>query len=420
MIVVELNEFCADLFEFATQRLRLPAIARLLAMKRTQTITTEKRERHGLDPWVQWVSVHTGRTADKHGIEHLGDIPNLDTKQLWEVLSEKGISSGVWGAMNASRASASRCLFFLPDPWTFSETAYPRELNDFLALPRYYSKNYLHLRTKQIIKNGIRILKFLSKLEILRVIIGLLPTFVKTVLRHGIKNYVLFSLFDVINAKVFQVYHDKYKPDFSIIFLNSMAHAQHHLWTEKSGISKEMQYALVMIDRAMSTIFDNNPNEDLVILNALTQVQSFDDEDYLFRQRNPQAFLQMAGIKHARIEQLMTNDAHVFFDTQEDLEKAFNLLSDATIDGVKVFDVKKYKDQLKLFYQFDYWKAIESEAKLIINGKSLVFFDLFDCVVRRSGKHVPRGDIYSSKAIFSNKIPNHKIFNYILQEYGCQ
>ena len=420
MIVIELNEFSADLFHSATKQMHLPAIERVLAMHWSKTITNDKEERHGLDPWVQWVSIHTGKSSEIHGIQHLGDVPNLNTKQVWEVLSDKGISSGVWGVLNASYANAKNCLFFLPDPWTFSERAHPEELNELLALPRYYSKNYLHVEKSALIGSALRMLRFLFRPKIAFKLIGLVPVFTKTIINHGLNNYALFSLFDVLNAAIFQVYHKNYQPRFSIIFLNSIAHVQHHHWTGDSHLSKQMRCCLALMDRALSLIFKNNIKEDMVIINGLTQVQSIDDNEYLYRQINPSDFLGQAGIKFSHVEQLMTNDAHVFFDSQEDMETAYQALKEATITGRYVFDVKKYHDDSqKLFYQFDYWKRIESDALLLINGKSFPFYDLFEQVVKRSGKHVPRGDIFSSRPIFNDNIQNHEVFDYILNEYAC-
>jgi len=144
LMLIELNEFSVDLLRRGVEELDLRNLRRLLAMDASRTTTQDQVEHRGLDPWVQWVSVHTGVPSSTHGILHLGDTPgNLGFHQVWERLSELGVSSGLWGAMNANRPGASECRFFLPDPWTFSERAYPEELNGLLELPRYYSTNYL-------------------------------------------------------------------------------------------------------------------------------------------------------------------------------------------------------------------------------------------------------------------------------------
>ena len=36
-----------------------------------------KKEHHGLDPWVQWVSIHTGKPSSEHKILELGKVSEL-------------------------------------------------------------------------------------------------------------------------------------------------------------------------------------------------------------------------------------------------------------------------------------------------------------------------------------------------------
>ena len=422
MIVIELNEFSKDLFTEAVKTMKLPMIERVLSMQWSKTTTPDKEERHGLDPWVQWVSVHTGKPSSIHGIEHLGDVSALKEKQVWEILNEKGISSGIWGAMNAKFSQHAQCLFFFPDPWTVSENAYPAELNELLSLPRYYSKNYLDLKFLSFVKTFFHLLKFLFRPAVFFRMAKHARLFFKTVFYNGVKNYVLFSLFDIINATIFSIYKGKYNPKFSVIFLNSIAHAQHHHWTSENSISKELRCALELIDIALSIIFKTREQgEDIVVLNSLTQERSYGkSEDYLYRQIDPELFLNRIGIKYKNVEQLMTNDALIFFDSQQETSIAYDILTNATVNGIKVFDVKKYADNPdKLFYQLDYWKLLPKDSLLLINGKEIPFYELFECVVRRSGTHLPRGDIFSSTSIFPETIQNHEVFNYLLKHYGC-
>lgn len=112
MIFLEINEFNADLMAKAAEILNANNLRRLLKLKHTETTTDDKFERFGLDPWVQWVSIHTGKTSSQHGIGHLGDVPQLDHPQIWETLSKKGLRCGIWGAMNASKGTAANCEFF--------------------------------------------------------------------------------------------------------------------------------------------------------------------------------------------------------------------------------------------------------------------------------------------------------------------
>ena len=112
IIFLELIEFNDDLLRKASKDLNLKNIQKMLSLNHSTIITDDTYESDFLEPWVQWVSIHTGKPSSEHQIKHLGDVPHLGTKQIWEDLSDKGISSGIWGAMNASRNGADGCKFF--------------------------------------------------------------------------------------------------------------------------------------------------------------------------------------------------------------------------------------------------------------------------------------------------------------------
>ena len=161
MTMIELNEFNENLLRKASSEMDLPNIRKLLLMNRTETFSVDKHEFHGLDPWLQWVSIHCGSTSKVHGLLRNGESGMLKLPQIWEVLDGKGISSGLWGLMNARRGRTEHCRFFLPDPWTYDSNSYPNYLERFIALPRYYSKNYLAPSKYKIFCKGVKTLSIL-------------------------------------------------------------------------------------------------------------------------------------------------------------------------------------------------------------------------------------------------------------------
>ena len=65
-----------------------------------------------------------------------------------------------WGVMNAPCGNSKGSCFYVPDPWSFDEKAFPKKINNFLALPRYFAKNYISPSTERLIINTIRLLNF--------------------------------------------------------------------------------------------------------------------------------------------------------------------------------------------------------------------------------------------------------------------
>ena len=415
MIFLEINEFSPELMTRAAELLGAKNLKRLLNLKHSETTTDDKFERFGLDPWVQWVSIHTGKTSSQHGVGHLGDVPLLDHPQIWERLSDKGVSSGIWGAMNASKGSAVNCKFFFPDPWSFSERAYPEELNKLLAFPRYYSKNYGDLDKSKAFLELLKLVSFCIRPSIMKTVIPLMPELIKHLHKYGMSEYLLFVLFDLVNASIFATYYKKNKPDFSLIFLNSLAHLQHHKWTTKNGLSKEMEVAFCLFDKVLGIIFSLlESSQPLIIANAFSQYCSYDKNEFLYRQKNPEKFLNVAKISFVRVEQAMTNDGHVFFRSHDDALRGTEILRTATVDGDVLFYVElDPRAPEKVFFQVTLWKELSKNAVMRINGMGFNFFDQFDQVTQRSGSHLQRGDVFSEGFVIPDKIYNHELYDYI-------
>lgn len=422
MILLEVNEFSPDLMRLAAKELNASNLTRLLQMRCSNTTTDDKYERFGLDPWVQWVSIHTGRLSSEHGIKHLGDVPALEHPQLWETLSSMGISSGVWGAMNASKGSADKCKFFFPDPWSYSESAFPSDLNNLLDFPRYYSKNYTDL---SFIKSFIGIFKafsFCLRPSIFRAMLPIIPELVKNIYKYRFQEYLLFVLFDLVNASMFSAYYRKYKPEFAVLFLNSLAHLQHHKWTKKNELSEEMKITFLLFDKLLGIVFSVlEDNQPILVANAFSQYCSFDENEFLYRQKNPEKFLQCVNISFEKVEQAMTNDGHVFFNSVTEAINAVEILENAKIDDVPLFHVDyDASDELKVFFQVAVWKDLEENTILRINGKDIYFFDVFERITRRSGSHLQAGHVFSRGIDLPSDMYNHKIYDFVINHFNSK
>jgi len=195
-LLIELNEFNANLLAASAHKYNLNNIKELLNYNHYPTIANECEERFGLDPWVQWVSVHIGLAAKDHKIGHLGETSTLAGIQIWEKLGGMGFKTGVWGPMNSRRGNSLNNLFYFPDPWSFNEVAYPKRLNAFLALPRYYSKNYEKIEFTKLFNNIylmiFSIFRELSLFTIIKIIYNSINVF----RFNGLKNSSLFLIFD--------------------------------------------------------------------------------------------------------------------------------------------------------------------------------------------------------------------------------
>ena len=420
--MIEINEFNTALFRAAVAKMPLPNIERMLAFPETVTTTDDRTESGYLEPWVQWVSVHTGAPASEHKIKNLGDVPNLEHKQIWETLGTRGVTSGIWGVMNGGMRDAKNCRFFLPDPWTFSEQGFPAELNGLLDLPRYLSKNYLVLSKQAISLKTARLLWFLVSSGAVLDFLAELPRLIASCLQFGPKHFVFICFFDCLSTRIFLRYKLRFTPAFSLIFLNSIAHLQHHYWTEGTEhLTSPLRFGLAAMDRIMGMLFDNAGEGDgLIILNALSQMNTNHEAPWiLFRQKDPAAFLRTVKIPFERVEQMMTNDAHVFFESAELCRSAVKALAAASIDGRPAFHVEAdEKNPLKLFYRVDFTDPVTDGTQILVNGRDLKFLDVFESIVIRTGRHVPTASLFARGVDVPPKMKNHELNKILVAHFS--
>ncbi len=416
LLIVELNEFNVELLANNADKFGLKNIRRLLKMNRSLTSCDELKEHHGLDPWVQWVSIHTGVGFNTHKIKHLSQENDSGYPQIWEILSKDGFTSGIWGALNSSLGNTSKCLFFFPDPWSFSQNAYPIILNNFLALPRYFSKNYLSLLSQNFFISIFRFIFYFFTTDTLFLLRKDFLYIINSLLKQPLSTNLLFSLYDLVSCRIFLKYQKEFNPDFLIIFLNSLAHSQHKYWG-KTQISKELEFTLKNVDRILGNLFDSISSEyALIIMNGLSQ-KNVDGSGYcIYRQINPRNFIKFLGLNFIKIEQCMTNDCFVFFKNRNELLNAYDVLSDIKVNNKKIFDIEiKYDNEIKLFYQFNFFNRLDKETFFYVGNNKYKFFDHFSLLAERTGSHVPKGDIFSHGINLNPILTNYQITKFILK-----
>ena len=93
LFILELNEFNHKLLKYYSKKYNLNNLNKVLKFNTTKTYTSDRyigdNNQFGyLDPWSQWVSIHTQKKAKIHKIKNLGDVPSLKYKQVWEKRSE--------------------------------------------------------------------------------------------------------------------------------------------------------------------------------------------------------------------------------------------------------------------------------------------------------------------------------------------
>lgn len=422
LILFELNEFNDALLKQAITAYKLPNLAKMVQLPHTFLATEDTYESDFLEPWVQWVSLHTGVPAKQHQIKHLGDVPDLSTPQIWEVLAERGVTTGVWGVLNGSRGKqVDKNLFFLPDPWTFSEQAYPSDLDRLVGLPRYLATNRANISPARFALEAARFLRVLVEPAVRSEFLKWAPAaLMQTVRDRGV--YAGFCLVEYISGLLFLERWRRYRPQFGVLFVNSIAHVQHYYWEEQPlETNHKLRFAFEMIDRLVGALLAEAAasGTEIVVTNALSQKNTLDEPLWCsYRPHDFAKFLKFAGARFDSVAPLMSYDALVHFATEADKAHCAELLEGAMVGEQKLFLVETYDDNpKKLFFRFSFTDELTTDM-CRIGGKSFKFWDQFTLIATRTGKHIPKADVYSSLTSIPKRQPNHGVFDNIVQYFS--
>tara|TARA_Y100000591_G_C21808559_1_gene686453 strand:- start:400 stop:1734 length:1335 start_codon:yes stop_codon:yes gene_type:complete len=439
LLAVHLNEFNYKYLKEGAKKYKKNNILNFLTLSKLDTFTRDKKQNKDLDPWVQSVSINVGKSSKSHKILNLGESLKKKTNQIWDVLSKKKISCSIWGTMNSKLNKNDYIQLYFPDPWNFSDQIIPKKLNNLFYLPRYFSKNYTNVSIFRIIYYSIYFLFSSLQNGCLNFYLKYFFLFSKIILKKGLKNYILFFIFDLISLHIFYERLRKNKSQFSLIFLNSLAHFQHNNWDEKEN----EKYYFIFADIIISYILKISKNyQSTIIYNGFTQKKI--KTEYLLRPRDPTIFLKKLNLNFIKIEQDMTNGGVIFFRNKKELDINKKKLNQFKVFGLKPFKITIlsnktlfYKIQIKTFSKlnelnlnqikkynyrnfFSYYD--KKKFKFFISDRfknEEIFFSNIE-FIKCTGKHVNSGIILKKNFNIKEKLKleNHKIFENVVRHFS--
>ena len=345
-ILLGLNELNFDYIKFYINQGLLPNLKKILDIQ-SPIETVSEGDYKLLEPWVQWVTIHTGKTFEEHKVFRLGDIvdhPSLS--QVFEELESEGLTVAAVSPFNADNRLKSPS-FFIPDPWTKTKPS-----GNWIVKGLY---NAVHQSVNDNAKEKLNIqsMASLGLGLLLYVPISRWFHYVKTVSKAknpGAKAVVLDSLLADVHLTLWK----KHKPDFSNLFLNSGAHIQHHyLFNSKAyqgNLKNPDWYCPKGYDPLIQILseYDYQIGEilklkdiKLVIATGLHQ-QPHEHLTFYWRLKEHVKFAEMIGIKNfSEILPRMSRDFLVKFKNETDALNAENLLNSfyAFKDDIKIFEV---------------------------------------------------------------------------------
>lgn len=410
-IFLGLNELNFNFIKYYINQGLLPNFKKIFEIQRPIE-TVSEIEYKLLEPWVQWVTIHTGKTFKEHNVFRLGDIVNNpELSQIFEELEADGLSVGAVSPFNAENRLKTPS-FFVPDPWTKTEVS-----GNWIVKALYQA---IHQSVNDNAKSKLNInsMIFLGLGLLLYVPISRWLYFLNIIfkVKHpGVKAVVLDSLLADVHLTLWK----KYKPDFSYLFLNSGAHIQHHYlfnakayhgdlknpdWYCQDGFDPLIQI-LSEYDYQIGKIL-NLKDVKLIIATGLHQ-QPHEHLTFYWRLKEHVKFAEVIGIKNfSEILPRMSRDFLVKFNNETDTLNAENLLNSfySSKDDVKIFEVDNRGNSLfvELVYANDIFESdsiYSKESNLKLEKfKSYVAF-----VAIKNGEHNGIGYVTSN---FDLKLEN--------------
>lgn len=395
VLMLEFNELSPVLMDDFIAAGHLPAFARLRDDSAT-FITDAGEVDERLNPWVQWVTVHTGATAAEHGIAKLGEAHKLVLPTIADVVSDAGQVVWLCGSMNVQPCGNVRGAV-LPDPWSVHGSPQPESLEPFFRFVSANVQEHTSTTTRLSKREAIAFVRFMMTH-------GLSPSTAVATLGqlagervHRVPRERRAELLDRFQWDAFASLHRRLRPAFATFFSNSTAHFQHVHWDEleqapsESAVLHGYKSMDRLVDKAIRLAGDD---VTVVLCTGLSQTANDTDDGYdgFYRPRDLEAWLRAMGVHGVRdATPMMAEQAHVFFVDAESAAAGEARLSDARCGGDLAFNVRRSGDDVIVGCRF---RARRSQGRTIelSDGRSLSFDDHFYWTdAPREGEHHPDG-----------------------------
>lgn len=407
LILLELNELNFDIAKSYISKYpgRFSGIEQLLQGKHIHTSSEECHEQ--LEPWIQWVSVHTGKSYAEHKIFRLGDIVGSKVPQFFEELEQYGISIGSISPMNAENRLKNPA-YFIPDPWT-------QTLSD----GSWWSSQLSSAISQGVNDNSQSKISMKSALYIFLGFIRFAkskhyPKYLKLAMQSIGSSWRRALFLDLFLHDLHLSYFNDRQPNFSTLFLNSGAHIQHHFFYNSPIVFAEYGlrnpiwyispkddpfYEILDLYDCIVDEYLSSKAYELIVATGLSQIP-YDHIKFYYRLKDHAAFLRKFNIKFLEIYPRMTRDFLITFDSNDAASIAQNLLSEIRILGKSAPLFSKIENRYnELFVTLTYPDEIYKDDVIICGSKSLKIFNEVAFVAVKNGMHQSKGFAFFTPGI---------------------
>ena len=427
LFLLELNEINFDVVRYyLDKKIYLPGFNKII--KEGITTTEAEMEYQNLEPWIQWPSIHTGKTFGEHNVFRLGDFVSSSHQQFFEKVEKAGFSVGAVSPMNASNKLTAPA-YFIPDPWTQTPCD-----------DSYLSRRITEAIVQAVNDNAMSKLTIKTIFSLVLVFIALVkPSRYIPMARYAFqavgKPWRKALFLDMLLYEFHKTLFKRQSPDFSTLFLNAGAHIQHHYFFNSPFVdspdlnnpswyvSKDDDPFLEMLKVYDAMLLDliNLPFTEVIIATGLSQ-KPYEQLKFYYRLKDHRTFLEDLGIVFKGVIPRMTRDFLIEFDTVEMAALAEKQLAAIVVDNkVRLFEEIDNRGK-NIFVVLTYASEITKETIINVTGRNVLLSDQVIFVAIKNGEHQSKGFAYFSKGVvrFSPAQGSHvsQIHNSVLQFFN--
>lgn len=408
LLLLELNELCPSLIERFMAQGYLPNFKKL--RERSRAFITHTNE-EVLEPWIQWVTVHTGVPLDEHGIVDLDEAAKLKHHTFWDELGSDNVLLMCPMNVRFERKDGS---IFMPDPWAASQVPSP-EIEPFHRFVRAAVNT--HAQSRGIDKrDAMKAVRYLAGH-------GMTPGTALSLVRQLMQERIggkdvkwrRATILDRLCWDVFShFWRSDRHPRVGVYFSNATAHYQHKYWRhhepevfslkpdaeELRSYSEAIRYGYQRHDELLGKAMKIAGSDTAIVLcTALSQQPMLDYETRggksMFMPRDFEPLLEAVGAPaNARAEQIMAEEARLHYENAADAELAYAKLQEAkTGEGLALFKLRGFDGHSFIIGCAVFTSEVTPSTQILAGGRPVgAFHEHFvPMPTTTSAKHHPDG-----------------------------
>ena len=408
LILLEFNELCPHLVDRFIDEGSLPNFKRL--RDASETFITHTNE-EVLEPWTQWVTVHTGVPFSVHGIKDLDEAEKVTHNTFWDGLAEENVL--LMSPMNVKFRRRNQSLF-MPDPWAASQVP-SAELEPFYNFVRAAVNSHAHTDRLDL-KVAAKAMRFLLAHGLT---VDTLAAAFKQLLTERLgrrdAKWRRATILDRLLWDVFaHFWRGPRQPRVGIFFSNATAHYQHKYWSHYDPSLFSLKPDAVEVETYGNVIrFGYQAHDRLIgkamalaaggtaiaLCTALSQQPMLDYEvrggKQMFLVKDFAALQTALGIRAlARVEALMAEESWLHFATAADGADGYRKMSSAkTGDGRTLFKVRGFDGKSFVIGCGVFASEVDAQTTIVnAAGASMPFHEYFQPMKTvTTAKHHPDG-----------------------------